>query len=172
MFVVVTHALEVSDAQSSEFSLEYSSRSWQRLMAVTEAMRRQPETSTLRLLGQAHGHNFMPADGAPPCEHCASAAQCGRTSVFISQDDLNWSRAVFSRQPFALSHIYGLSARHLRPNPDEVECLFGLRDGRLLPRPYHVIDRFDPAQWPQGSTDDENRVWTLNRSPSGELRPS
>ena len=76
--------------------------------------------------------------------------------MFVSQEDLNWTRAVFSGQPFALSHIHGLSARHMRPDPDEVEGLFGLRDGRLLPRAYHVIDQFEPLQWPRGSTADRH----------------
>ena len=152
MFIVVTHALEVFDAESTAFSLEYSARSWQHIQTVIETMHQQPETSTLRLLGQAHGHNFMPADGAPPCGICAKAPVCGRTSVFVSTEDLTWTRAVFSRLPYALSHIYGLSARHLRPDPDEVESLYGLRDGRLLPRAYHVLDEFDPSGWERGST--------------------
>ena len=155
MFVVVTHALRVHDAESTAFSLKYSSRSWQHIQTVIEAMHQQPETATMRLLGQAHGHNFLPANGAPPCEICPDAAVCGRTSVFISQDDLAWTRAVFSGQPYALSHIFGLSARHLRPDPDEVENLFGLGDGRLLRRMYHVIDDFDPSAYERRASDGE-----------------
>ena len=38
----------------------------------------------------------------------------------------------------------GLSARHMRPDPDEVEALYGMADGRLMQRAYHVIDNFEP----------------------------
>ncbi|MHC4415953.1 MAG: hypothetical protein ACYS0G_11775 [Planctomycetota bacterium] len=150
MFVIVTDALEVVDAEATKFSLEYTSRSWARIQAVVTAMQNQPATATWRLVGQAHGHNFLPANGAPPCQVCAKAPVCGRTSAFVSVDDVNWTRAVFSRQPFAVSHIYGLTARHMRPNPDEVDVLFGISDGRLLPRSYHRIDEFDPARWSPG----------------------
>ena len=144
MFVVVTDALEVVDADATRFSLEYTSHSWGRIQTVLAAMKRQPAMATRRLLGQAHGHNFLPAAGADPCALCPQAAVCGRTSAFASMEDEAWMRAVFHRQPFALSHIFGLTARHLRPDPDEVDTLYGMRDGRLMRRPYHVIRRFDP----------------------------
>lgn len=150
MFVIVTDALPVQDAQEAEMSLALTAPSWQRITTVIEAMQRQPALATMRLLGQGHGHNFMPANGAQPCEVCAKAEVCGRTSVFVSTEDLDWMRCVFTRQPFALSHIFGLSARHKRPDPDEVEGLYGMSDGRLLPRAYHVIEEFDPARYEQG----------------------
>ena len=57
----------------------------------------------------------------------------------MSHDDWNWTRAVFRRQPWQLCHIFGLNARHERD-----QGLFGLRDGRLLERGYHVLEDFDP----------------------------
>jgi hypothetical protein len=136
-FAVVCEALEVSDAEEKELSLTYSGKSWARIQAVMKARQSQPATRAHRILGQCHGHNFLPAGGAPPCEHCASAKVCSRTSVFVSSDDRLWSRAVFSRQPWQLCHIFGLSARG-----ENVGALFGLRDGQLLERGFHVIPAF------------------------------
>ena len=70
-----------------------------------------------------------------------SEAVCGRTSVFVSEDDLNWARAVFSRQPWHINHIFGLNARR-----ENVHGLFGLRDGRQLERGFHVIADFDAGE--------------------------
>ena len=137
LFAVVCEALEVIDAEEREFSLTYSGKSWARIQAVMKARQAQPATRAHRILGQCHGHNFLPAGGAPPCEGCAAAKVCSRTSVFVSPDDRLWSRAVFSRQPWQLCHIFGLSARG-----EPVGALFGLRDGQLLERGFHVISDF------------------------------
>jgi len=152
MFTVVTKAVEVFDATATEFSLEYTADSWQRVTSIIDAMNREAPAPIWRLAGQSHGHPFLPADGAPPCEACANAEVCGRTSVFVSSEDERWTRAVFCRQPYALSHIFGVSARHMRPDPDEVEGLFGMSDGRLLRRGYHVIDEFDASSLPAGDS--------------------
>jgi hypothetical protein len=136
-FAVVCEALEVRDAEEREFSLTYSGKSWARIQAVMKARQTQPATRAHRILGQCHGHNFLPAGGAPPCEQCATAKVCSRTSVFVSSDDRLWSRAVFSRQPWQLCHIFGLNARG-----EGVGSLFGLRDGQLLERGFHVISGF------------------------------
>ena len=140
LFVLVLDALEAADAQQQEFSLYYSSQTWGRIQAVMKAMVSQPATRTYRMVGQCHGHSFLPANGAPPCEICPSVEVCGRTSVFVSTDDVNWARAVFRRQPWHISHIFGLNARR-----EHVQGLFGLRDGRLLERGFHVIPEFDVA---------------------------
>jgi hypothetical protein len=136
-FAVVCEALGVTDAEEREFSLTYSGKSWARIQAVMKARQARPATRAHRILGQCHGHNFLPAGGAAPCEECAAAKVCSRTSVFVSPDDRLWSRAVFSRQPWQLCHIFGLSARG-----DTVGSLFGLRDGQLLERGYHVVPDF------------------------------
>ena len=139
-FVVVCEVLEARDAEQNTYSLAYSGRTWARIQAIVGAMRRTPTMREFRIVGQCHGHNFLPADGAAPCEACAHVETCSRTSVFVSSDDLNWSRAVFAHQPWKLCHIYGWNAR-----TERVEGLFGLRDGRLLERGYHVIPHFDPG---------------------------
>ncbi len=137
LFLLVLDALEASDADEQQFSLFYSSNTWGRIQAVMKAMQSQPGTRTFRIVGQCHGHPFIPGGGAPPCEVCPRLPVCGRSSVFVSTDDIDWSRAVFRRQPWHLSHIFGLNARR-----ENVQGLFGLRDGRLLERGFHVIRDF------------------------------
>jgi hypothetical protein len=138
-FVQVVDALEVQDAEQTKFSLNYSGKSWGRLQTIIRARQAQPATKAQRMVGQAHGHNFVPAEGAPPCEMCSKVAVCTRTSVFVSSDDRDWSRAVFARQPWHLCHIFGLNARK-----EHVQALYGLRDGRLQERGYHLIPTFTP----------------------------
>ena len=142
VFTVVTLVVEVVEAEEEEFSLSYTGRSWTRIQSVLRALRSSVPTRSWRLLGQSHGHNFLPRDGGQPCESCPHLAECHRTSVFVSEADQKWSRAVFSRQPWHLCHIFGLSAR-----AEHVSGLFGQRDGRLQERPFFVIPEFDPGQW-------------------------
>jgi hypothetical protein len=132
-FVLVADALEATDADGSGFALEYTSKTWTRLQAVLRAMRTQPATQAYRIVGQCHGHNFPPAE-APLCAQCHTMKICSRTSVFVSAADRDWSRAVFSRQPWQLCHIFGLSARG-----EEVQALFGLRGNRLVERGYYIL---------------------------------
>lgn len=134
LFAIVCEAQEVTDAQATEHSLYYSPESWRRIQSIMRHRQAHSATRAHRILGQSHGHNFIPADGAPPCLACDKLPVCTRTSAFVSSDDLNWSRAVFSRQPWQLCHIFGLNARR-----ELVHSLFGLRDGTLLPRNFHLI---------------------------------
>lgn len=138
LFMVVREIIEAADAEQTKFSLNYSGKTWAGIQTVIRARHRHPATCADRILGQAHGHNFVPFDGAEPCEACPTLAVCGRSSVFVSWDDLTWNRAVFRRQPWSLCHIFGLNARQ-----EEVHGLFGLRDGRLLQRGFHVIPEFE-----------------------------
>ena len=105
-FIVVANALELTDAEEEKTRLAYTGKTWVRLQAILKAIQSRQETQTYRLLGQAHGHNFLPLDGAPPCEICATAKVCGRTSVFVSTDDRNWTQAVFGGAPVRpVSHL-------------------------------------------------------------------
>ena len=151
MFCVICDALEVKDAEMKPFSLSYSGKSWSRIQAVLRARQAQPATQAQRIVGQSHGHNFLPNDGAPPCEHCHKQEVCPRTSVFVSSDDRQWCRAVFHRQPWALCHIFGLNARH-----DQVDSLYSLSGGRLEERGFYVIDVFDPSEWIQADPNPRN----------------
>jgi hypothetical protein len=146
-FDVVCEVLPVLDAEEAEFSLTYTGKSWQRLQAVMKMRQAQPGTSTHRILGQCHGHNFLPGGGEPPCELCPKLKVCTRTSVFVSAADRSWTRAIFSRQPWQLCHIFGLNARN-----EKVHTLFGLRDGSLLDRGFHVLPEFCPEALSRAGT--------------------
>lgn len=140
MFVVVTDVIEAADAEGTKFTLTYSSSTWSRIQNVLEARRARPELRNHRILGQVHGHNFLPANGAPPCAACSELEVCGRTTAYLSLDDESWSRAVFAGEPWQLGHIFGFNARE-----EGVDALFGLHGGRLTPRNYRVLDDFEPS---------------------------
>ena len=145
MFAVVSDVLEVKDAENSSFSLSYTGQTWRQIQAVMRARQASPATRAYRILGQAHGHNFRPdfkaGEDHGSCETCPKLAQCRLTSVFVSQDDRTWTRAVFSRQPWQLALIFGHDARGTA-----MHALFGLRDNRLAERGYHVIADFNPEE--------------------------
>lgn len=134
---VITQAVEVSDPEErTTFRLTYSGRTWQRIQAVLEAHQRAYPERALRLLEQAHGHPFLPEDGGT-CADCARRPTCTLTSVFVSEHDATWHRAVFARQPWAVCHIFGLTARG-----EPVARLFAMRDGRLQPRGFYCLADF------------------------------
>jgi len=137
VFVVVTDVLEATEAEEKSYSLYYSSRTWAAIQTVLQAMQSQPATRAHRIVGQCHGHPFVPGEGQP-CEACPHLEVCGRSSVFVSRDDESWSRAIFRGQPWQLSQIFGWNARGER-----VHGLFGLRDGRLQQRGFRVVSAID-----------------------------
>ncbi len=140
LFIVITDALEVWDAESSEYSLNYSSKTWNRIQAVIKARQVQAGSGAYRILGQSHGHNFMPAGNSSACANCREVKECKLSSVFVSLDDRIWSRAVFNRQPWHVCQIFGMNARG-----ENVARLYSLRDNRLAPRGFHLIADFDPG---------------------------
>ena len=144
-FVIVLEAVELAN-KGTQATLHYSSTTWTRIQNVIKARQAQPQTRSQRMVGQAHGHNFLPhyEDGGS-CADCDQRETCQLTSVFTSQDDLNWCRAVFTAQPWALCHIFGVDARGAN-----VQSLFGVKDGRLAARPFHIINEFDPTDWTVG----------------------
>ena len=142
-FSVITTAIEASDAEEDEYAMTYSARTWQRIGAVVKALRSRPATRAHRILGQAHGHNFLPAGGAAPCEACHAQARCSRTTVYVSTDDITWSRSVFCGEPWGLCHIHGRNARG-----EDVNGLFGMRDGTLMERGFHILPSFSPPATP------------------------
>lgn len=135
MSVTVLDAIEVADAEQREFSLIPSSRTWTRVQAVLGRLTGADPGRTTRLVGQSHGHNFA-LDGEP-CALCATARECGRTTVFVSAADRCFMRTVFAGQPFALCWIAGSNARG-----EEVATLFTLCAGALKPRGYYIIEDF------------------------------
>ena len=142
MFCVVEDAIEATETEGTTFSLSYSSKTWGRLQAVIKARQSQPRTRAQRIVGQAHGHPFPPAGGAPPCDLCPTLAVCRRTNACLSSADRCWSRGVFARQPYQLAYLLGLNARG-----QKVHALFGLSDGRLTERGFHLIEHFEPAAY-------------------------
>jgi hypothetical protein len=133
---IVTDVIEVRDAEEKTFSLSYSSQTWMRLQAIQQARQAAYPQRAERLLGQCHGHSFRPNDGKL-CTECEKRATCARSSVFVSLEDQSWHRSVFTRQPWALCHIFGLSARG-----EPVHQLFGLKDGRLQARGFYLLPGF------------------------------
>lgn len=143
--VVITDSLELVASEGTCFSLAYTADTWRRIQAIMRARQAQPATRAHRVLGQAHGHNFRPSyntgEGENTCADCPKRKTCHLTSVFVSQDDRAWSRAVFSRQPWQLALIYGYDARG-----NDTHALFGLRDNRLAERGYYVVDDYRPEE--------------------------
>ena len=72
-----------------------------------------------------------------PCAECAAVEVCGRSSAYLSLDDLEWCRAVFSGQPWQVSMVHGVNARG-----EHTSGFYGLHGGVLRRRGYHVIDHF------------------------------
>lgn len=140
-YVIVTQALEVQHAEQTTFSLSYTGQSWHRIQSIIRARQTAHPERAERLLGQCHGHNFLPGDGHV-CEECPKRPQCTLTSAFVSPEDRTWMRAVFLHQPWALCHIFGLTARQ-----EPVQSLFSGIDGRLQPRGFYLIEQLDPEPW-------------------------
>ena len=134
MFTLVRDAVEATAADAATFSLTFSGATWAAIGAVMSARRGRPGAPPELIVGSAHGHNFLPSGGAPPCDACATADVCGRTSASLSLDDECWSRAVFRAQPWQLALVFGLSARG-----DRVASLYGQQGGVLTRRGHHLL---------------------------------
>lgn len=120
-FAVVHDAFDAVDAESSAFALEFTARTWSRFRQ--DLARLRAARPHARCIGQAHGHNWRPEADDPSV-----------SSVFASTADAKWSRVVFQHQPYRLCHVFGTTA-----DGERDQCLYGLRDGRLRPRQFHVI---------------------------------
>jgi len=132
-FVVVSDVLEAGDARKTAFTLSYSGSTWTRIQAVMKARQAAHPEHAERLVGQCHGHNFLP-NTCNACDTCDKRATCELSSVFVSREDCTWMSAVFSRQPWALCQIFGLSARK-----EPVQQLYSLKDARWQPRGYYLL---------------------------------
>jgi hypothetical protein len=139
LFAVVVDVFEAAHSEATTYSLTYSGQTWARIQTLMRARRAHPPMRSHRLLGQVHGHSFLPMEGAAPCEACAALAVCTRTTAFLSAEDLTWCRAVFHREPWQLSQVFGLNARG-----EGTQAFFGQRGGRLAARSFRLIERFEP----------------------------
>jgi hypothetical protein len=133
-FVVATEVIELVDTLQNKISLTYTDKTWANIQTVLRERQSTPATRAERIVGQSHGHNFLPCFGKKECHQCEEQQQCAATSVFVSENDLLWSRCVFSRQPWAFCQIFGLDARGTR-----VQQMYGFRLGRLVKRGFYVI---------------------------------
>ena len=141
MFVTVHDAFEVFDAAQREFALILTGATWKQVEAVLRRFRDGDGPGLMRLVGQAHGHNFELQ--GEPCAVCHEARECGRTTVFVSAEDRRFMRTVFARQPWALCWIAGSNARG-----DRVAKLYTLRGGSWQERGYHVVDELPGGSEP------------------------
>jgi hypothetical protein len=131
-YAIIKDVFEFSEADQSMYSLTPSSRTWKCVQDYIGALRQHSETCLYKILGQCHGHNFIPEISKD------SDNKCVVSSVFVSMDDRLWNNAVFNREPCQLCHIFGFDQ-----NGDKVDSLFGLKDGHLLQRGYYLLSEFD-----------------------------
>lgn len=133
VFAVVEDVLAATHAKEKAYSLTFSGATWERIQAVMAERTKDPATSHQRILGQTHGHSFL------PLEADASAAVrrelADLHTAFMSAEDLHFCRAVFAGEPWQLSHVFGLTA-----HGGEVDAFFGQRGGVLVPRSYRILD--------------------------------
>lgn len=141
MFAVIVDVLEATDSEASTHRLTYSGSTWARIQAIVRAWQANSATRFRRIIGQGHGHNFLPFDdGVAACEDCPQRAMCKRSTAYLSEADRTWVRAVFNGEPWCVSHVFGLDARS-----GPTEAFYGQRGGSLVQRGYRVVDDFDEA---------------------------
>jgi hypothetical protein len=140
LFAVILDVLEAAESEATTHTLTYSGATWARIHAILRARQADAATRHHRILGHAHGHNFLPFDGSASCEKCPHRPECSRSTAFLSFADRTWARAVFHGEPWCVSQVFGLDARS-KP----VEAFYGQRGGSLVQRGYRVIDDLDEA---------------------------
>ncbi len=140
LFAVVVDVLEAKHSEATTYTLEFSDKTWARFHAILRAQQAHPPTRHHRFLGQVHGHSFLPMQESNACEECATRAECTRTTAFLSPEDMSWCRAVFHREPWQLSQVFGLDVRG-----EGAHAFFGQRGGRLVSRAFHLIDDFEAS---------------------------
>lgn len=135
LFGIVDDVLEATQSQGTTYSLTFTDGTWARVQAVLRARQRNPMTRGERILGQCHGHNFLPHNEGATCDGCPVQGDCPLTTAYLSTSDRIWCRAVFPREPWQLSHVFGLT-----PRREAVSGLFGQSGGELVRREYRVLE--------------------------------
>ena len=158
LFVVVTEAVELMAASQTHLTLAYTGDTWHHVQQELAARRRNPRGRFLQIVGQSHGHNFVPREDQSPEEDSRQMS-----SVFVSPEDLGWSRAVFAYQPWAVCLIFGYTARS-----EPVQGLFGFRSGRLKERGFHIVDNIESVP---ASTTGQGRRFTGPARPGESRKP-
>jgi len=154
-FVAATDAIELTDVEQTRYSLSLSGMTWGRIQAVLRARQSDPAGRTIRMVGQCHGHNFLPGvrlheGNGKDCETCPTRDNCDLTSVFASTNDQLWTRSVFTHQPWAFCHIFGLDARG-----GPVHALYGFQGNRLVRRGFHLVHDLDAELEDSSNVDPE-----------------
>jgi hypothetical protein len=135
LYCIVEDMLEASDSNGTTYSLTFTAKTWGRVQAVVRARQRQPATRNQRIVGVCHGHMFLPYSEGATCDGCPAQGDCRLSTAFLSDSDQRWSRAVFPREPWQISHIYGLT-----PRREPVSAFFGQHGATLERRDYYVLD--------------------------------
>ncbi len=135
LFGVIEDALEAAQTEGTTYSLTFTSETWGRVQAVLKARQRSPSTRGQRLVGQFHGHNFIPFSQGATCDGCPSQGECSISTAYLSESDRKWCRAVFPREPWQLSQVFGLT-----PRREAVSAFYGQYGGLLERRDYYVLD--------------------------------
>lgn len=136
LFSELEACIEAEHAAEEPLAVTFSGETWARVREVLGQRRRRLNRPHERILGAVHGHNFGPepdAEGRTACDACATAKVCGRTTAVLSAADLAWHRAVFAAQPWAVSLVWGHSAR------GEDWRMYALVDATLAPRPVYLL---------------------------------
>ncbi|MBW1883101.1 MAG: hypothetical protein JRJ58_06205 [Deltaproteobacteria bacterium] len=135
LFGVIDDVLEAAHSEGTTYSLTFTGETWARVQAVLKARQRNPLNRGEQILGQCHGHNFLPFFEGETCDGCPAQGECQLSTAYLSESDRTWCRAVFPREPWQLSHVFGLT-----PRRDCVSALFGQRGAVLVRRGYDVLD--------------------------------
>jgi len=139
-YVVIDDVIEASHAEGTTYSMTFSPQTWERIRVVLEARRRHAATRDQCLIGQVHGHNFIPFDDqqGQTCDGCPAQGTCNLSTAYLSEDDRRWCRAVFPKMPWQGSLIFGLT-----PRREPVRSFYGQVGTVLERRPFYVLDRPD-----------------------------
>jgi hypothetical protein len=131
----VEDVIEASGSEGTTYTLTFTAKTWARIQAVLAARQRHPATRNQRVLGQVHGHSFLPYNSGETCDGCPSQGKCQLSTAFLSEEDRGWCRSVFPREPWQLSHVFGLT-----PRREPINAFYGQRSTLLERRGYYVLD--------------------------------
>ena len=129
-FVIIKDVFELYDVEKKTYSLTLTGSTWMCIQNLLRNLRSNTKTCSYSIVGQCHGHNFLPEIS----KNSDNLQNCVISSVFVSMADRMWNSAVFHQEPCQLCHIFGLDLSGEKSN-----SLFGLKDGRLLQRKYYLI---------------------------------
>lgn len=131
--ILLTAALAFEHAEATQTRLEPRAATWAGVHAALRVRRQSMPGIPEVLVGQVHGHPFLPGD----CGGCPRRPDCALSTASCSAEDDHWMRLVFGTQPWALCHIVGYT-----PRREVVEQLFTRSGGRLRARGFHVVPDF------------------------------